>query len=106
MTLADLERLFTTDSTMVVNGVEIGSSLPARLARTKEMLSFLKSWRFHTPFERIIVEGNVVAAYYMIDIETIGGEKSRAYDMAFWTLRDRKVAATIENVVFENSTGI
>lgn len=100
MTLADMQRLFTPDAVMTLNGRAICQGLEGHLMHSRDLQNKMKSWRFNTPFEKVVVEGDTVVGYYTVDFVAKDGTRARAYDMCFWTVKDGKIASTLENVIF------
>jgi hypothetical protein len=97
---ADVERLFTPDMKMVANNQVKCVGLDAHYKHFSEIRNKLKSWHVR-PFTIALAEGDKVAAYYLIDFVAADGSSGVIHDMAFWTVRDGKVASMTELVHFE-----
>ena len=99
--LADVQRIFTADTTMTLNNRFICRGHEGQLQHSRDLMKKTKFLRFNLPFEQTIVEGDSVVGYYTCDFVSRDGVTGRVYDMCIWTVRDGKIASILENVVFE-----
>jgi hypothetical protein len=100
VTRADVERRFTPDARMVANNQLKCQGIDGHYKHFCEIRNKLRSWRV-LPFSIAVSEGDRLAAYYQIEFMTVDGSPGVIHDMAFWTVRDGKVASMTELVHFE-----
>jgi hypothetical protein len=100
-TRADVEQRFTADARMLANNQLKCQGIEGHYKHFVEIRSKLKSWRVRLPFEIAVSEADRVAAYYLIEYVTVDGSRGIVHDMAFWTVRDGKIASMTELVHFE-----
>jgi hypothetical protein len=101
VTRADVERRFTPDASMVANNQPKCQGIDGHYKHFCEIRTKLKSWRVLLPFKVVVSEADRVAAYYQIEFVTADGSRGVIHDMAFWTVRDGKIANMTELVHFE-----
>jgi ketosteroid isomerase-like protein len=106
VTTSEIERLFTPDATMVLNGQSVCHGIDGMLLHTKDLQAKAKHWNFKLPFERTVVEGDQVVAYYWCEVIGMDGRERRVLDMCIYTLRDGKIAGILENVVYERELNL
>jgi hypothetical protein len=100
VTRADVERRFTADARMVANNQLKCQGIEGHYKHFCEIRRKLRSWRV-LPFSIAASEADRVAAYYQIEFITADGSPGVIHDMAFWTVRDDKIASMTELCHFE-----
>jgi hypothetical protein len=103
VTHADVEGRFTPDAKMIANRQLKCEGIEGHYRHFVEIRKKLASWRVRLPFELALSEGDRVAAYYLIDFVAADGSRGIVHDMAFWTVRDGKIASMTELVHFEGA---
>jgi len=101
ITLGDIEQLFAPDAPMTLNNQRICHDHATHLKHARDLQANMATWRFNTPFERVVVEEDQVVGYYTADFVRRDGRVGRMYDLSIFTVRDGKIAGILENVFFE-----
>ena len=100
ISISDIERFFTSDAVLTLNGERICQGWEGQLAHGRDLQEKMRSWRFHAPFQEVVVEDDRVVGYYSCDFLTKEGVPITAYDMCLWKLRDGRIAEILETVFF------
>jgi|SoiMethySBSTD1v2_1073268.scaffolds.fasta_scaffold574766_2 hypothetical protein len=99
VTRDDVKRYFTDDAVMIANDQVKCRGIEAHFKHFEELAQKMKSIEIQ-PFDMVVQEQDRAVAYYKINFVDAAGKSGTVLDMAFWDIRDGKIAKMEELVVF------